>query len=271
MGAAAPAAVRVSGVDSAALLDVAIDVSRHAGALLIERYERGHQDGVRSKSTPTDLVSEADLASEKEIVRRLASLRPEDGLLGEEGAGSEGASGLRWVIDPLDGTVNFLFQIPQWCVSVAVQDERGLTLAGAIFDPCRGELWAARHDGPPTLNGEVVEASRREDLATAMVATGFAYDADVRAQQAQTLAKLIPLVRDIRRLGSAALDLAWTAAGRYDAYFERSVKLWDVAAGALICARAGLTVSDLAQRGTLPPGILAASPGIAEGLLAIVR
>lgn len=256
--------------DPATLLQVAVDVSREAGDLLLERYESGRQDGVRSKSTPTDLVSEADLASEQAIVSHLRRLRPEDGLLGEEGAGSDGVSGLRWVIDPLDGTVNFLFSIPQWCVSIAVQDREGVTLAGAVFDPCRGELWAARCDGPATLNGVEIHGSQRQDMPTAMVATGFAYDAAVRSEQAKTIARLIPLVRDIRRLGSAALDLAWSAAGRYDAYFERSVKVWDVAAGALICERAGLAVRELPAKGALPWGLLAAAPALVEPLLAVV-
>lgn len=256
--------------EPAALLEVAIDVAQEAGALLLERYQRGSQDGVRSKSTPTDLVSDADLASEEAIVKRLASRRPRDGLIGEEGAGREGESGLRWVVDPLDGTINFLFSIPQWCVSVAVEDQSGVTLAGAIFDPCREELWAASHDGLATLNGVEVHGAGSADLATAMVATGFAYDASVRAEQGQTLAQLISRVRDIRRLGSAALDLAWTAAGRYDAYFERTVKPWDIAAGVLICERAGLTVVELPSRGALPSGILVAAAGIADQLLAIV-
>ncbi len=190
--------------------------------------------------------------------------------LGEEGGGSEGTSGLNWVVDPLDGTVNFLFGIPQWCVSVAVTDEHG-SLAGAIYDPCRDELFAATRDETPLLNGAPIAASKRdEDLASAMVATGFAYDASVRAAQAEVLARLMPRVRDIRRFGSAALDFAWTACGRYDAYFERTVKPWDIAAGTLICERAGLTVQELPERERLPLGVLAAVPALAGELLELV-
>lgn len=251
------------------LLILAVDVARRAGALLLERFQAGREPPLASKSTPTDLVSEADLASERLIRDTLARARPEDGFLGEEGGGEDGSSGLTWVVDPLDGTVNFLFGIPQWCVSVALADEHG-SLVGAIFDPCRDELFVATRDGPPLLNGAPIAASEREDLATAMVATGLAYDADVRAAQAEVLARVVPRVRDIRRFGSAALDLAWTAAGRYDAYFERTTKPWDIAAGTLVCERAGLTVLELPERERLPLGVLAAVPALAARLFELV-
>jgi myo-inositol-1(or 4)-monophosphatase len=251
------------------LLELAVSLARDAGALLLERFDGGRERALSSKTSPTDPVSEADLASERLIRERLALARPADGFLGEEGGGEEGSSGLTWVVDPLDGTVNFLFSIPQWCVSVAVQDDAG-PLAGAIFDPCRNEMFVATRDGSSLLNGSPIEASAREDLATAMVATGLAYDADVRAAQAEVLARVVPRVRDIRRFGSAALDLAWTAAGRYDAYFERSVKPWDIAAGTLVCERAGLTVLELPERERLPSGVLAAVPALAEALFELV-
>lgn len=268
MGAVAARSVRVSGGwDERALLALAVQVAREAGELLLERFQRGGEPALASKSTPTDLVSEADLASERLIRARLAAARPRDGFLGEEGGGEDGSSGLTWVVDPLDGTVNFLFGLPQWCVSVAVRDERGV-LAGAVFDPGRGELFCATREGPALLNGEVLPApvERCEDLSKALVATGFAYDASVRAAQAEVLARLLPRVRDIRRFGSAALDLAWTAAGRYDAYFERTVKPWDIAAGVLVCERAGLVVRELGEREGLPWGVMAASPRIVDEL-----
>ena len=250
MGRAAAAWLRVSDTPEE-LLDLAVEAARLAGGLLRERVAEGAERAVASKSTPTDLVSEADLAAERAIRELLAARRPSDGFLGEEGGGASGSSGLTWVVDPLDGTVNFLFGIPQWSVSVAVRDERGSTLAGAIYDPNREELFTATREGPARLSspdgsGRVLlyaegagERARRggdhDDagaaLATAMIATGLAYGADVRAEQAKVLARLIPRVRDLRRFGSAALDLAWTAAGRYDAYFERSVKPWDIASG----------------------------------------
>jgi myo-inositol-1(or 4)-monophosphatase len=279
--------------EAAVLLDVAVDAARMAGALLAERARHGAEREVTSKTTPTDLVSEADLASERAIRELLARRRPADGFLGEEGGQEqEGESGLSWVVDPLDGTVNFLFGIPQWCVSVAVRDREGL-VAGAVYDPNRDELFTTTRAGRPTLtaSGGVTElvgpgrgglgpagsqrgveraGSGLEDLATAMVATGLAYDAKVREAQAKVLARLAGRVRDIRRFGSAALDLTWTAAGRYDAYFERSVKQWDVAAGTLICESAGLQVLELPVYENLPWGILVAPPALAEPLLELV-
>jgi myo-inositol-1(or 4)-monophosphatase len=255
------------------LLEIAVTAARMAGGLLLERARAGGEQEVRSKSTPTDLVSEADLEAERAIKELLATRRPDDGFMGEEGGSAEGTSGLDWVVDPLDGTVNFLFGIPQWCVSAAVRDDEG-TLAGAVYDPSRDELFTATRDGAARMSGPegAVElwGSEREELATAMVATGLAYDARVRVAQAKVLARAIPEVRDIRRFGSAALDLSWTAAGRFDGYFERTVKPWDIAAGVLVCERAGLIVLDLPEHEDLPYGILAAPSAIAEQLLELV-
>jgi myo-inositol-1(or 4)-monophosphatase len=252
------------------LLELAREVAHLAGGQLRERFEHGQERALHAKSTPTDLVSEADLASERVIREVLSQRRPDDGFLGEEGGSSRpGSSGLRWVVDPLDGTVNFLFGIPQWCVSVAAEDADG-ALAGVIFDPLRGETFAAVRDGPVTLDGAPISGSDQDELATAMVATGFAYDADVRAAQAEVLAAVIPRVRDVRRMGSAALDLAWTAATRYDAFFERTVKPWDIAAGVLICERAGLEVRMLEARPRLPGGVLAAPAALVGPLLKLV-
>jgi myo-inositol-1(or 4)-monophosphatase len=287
VGAGAPARVRVTregapAEETVQLLALAVEAARMAGALLAERARRGAEAELHSKSTPTDLVSDADLASEHAIGELLASRRPQDGFVGEEaGATRAGESGLSWVVDPLDGTVNFIFGIPQWCVSVAARDSRG-TLVGAVYDPNRDELFCASRDGPARLvcadgeselRGRVRAVSARggePGLAEAMVATGLYYDAAVRRAQGEVLARLVGQVRDIRRFGSAALDLAWTAAGRYDAYFERGVKQWDIAAGALICERAGLQVAELPAAELLPWGILAASPALVAPLLELV-
>lgn len=269
------------------LLELAVRAAAMGGDLLAERYHHGSERATGSKSSPTDLVSEADVEVERMIRELLEEERPEDSLLGEEGSERDGTSGLCWVVDPLDGTVNFLLGIPQWCVSVAVRDDQG-PLAGAIYDPLREEMFTAGRHSPavleepekpsllyppapvPKRERRQLEAVERAELSEAMVATGFAYGADVRAAQAEVLARLLPRVRDIRRFGSAALDLAWTAAGRYDAYFERSVKPWDVEAGILICMRAGLHVAELPQAGELPWGVLASTPALAEPLLEIV-
>ena len=250
------------------LVVLAEEVAREAGAQLREAYG-GTRSAVSSKSSPTDMVSEADRAAEELIRSRLAAARPEDGMLGEEGSDSPGTSGLRWVVDPLDGTTNFLLGVPQWAVSVAVQ-EGEQTLAGAVFDPLRDECWTATRDGDALLDGARIRASERTDLATALVATGFGYSAEVRAAQARVAEELLPRVRDIRRFGAAALDLAWTAAGRFDAYYERGTKLWDVAAGGLICERAGLEVRALAPAPPAEDGILVAPPALIDEIAALV-
>ena len=288
-----PSATSDSPSDERSLLDLAVEAARMAGGVLLARARHGAEQEVASKSTPTDLVSEADVTSQRAIRALLGERRPDDGFVGEEEGESEpGTSGLRWIVDPLDGTVNFLFGIPQWSVSVAVADEAGM-LAGAVFDPNRGELFSATRGGAAVLDGphgmrELRHGGARagddahqrrtgedaapggEQLAGAMVATGFSYDAGVREEQAKVLERLLPRVRDIRRFGSAALDLAWTAAGRYDAYYERTVKQWDIAAGALVCERAGLQVRELPEREGLPWGILVAPPALAEPLLELV-
>lgn len=245
------------------LLDVAVAAARAAGDVLVERYERGAR-GVVTKSSPTDLVSEADLAAERAIRDVLAARAPDDGIMGEEGDDVAGTSGRRWIVDPLDGTVNYLFAIPQWCVSVACEGE-----VGVVFDPLRDELFTAV-GGRASLGGEPLRGPERRDLGTAMVATGFGYDADVRAAQAAVVARLLPQVRDIRRLGSAALDLAWTAAGRYDAYYEYGLNAWDRAAGDLLCAAAGLEVRDLPPLPGTGAGVLVARPELVDELATII-
>jgi myo-inositol-1(or 4)-monophosphatase len=255
-------------VSPGALREIAEAVAREAGHQLRGAFA-GPRVNVTAKSSPTDLVSEADHAAERLIRERLRAARPDDGFLGEEGGDAEGSSGLRWVVDPLDGTINFLFGIPQWAVSIACEDANG-TLAGVIYDPMRDELWTAERDGPALLDGAPIHGSERSDLATAMVATGFGYDAEVRAVQARVVAELLPQVRDIRRFGSAAVDLAWTAAGRYDAFYERGLNAWDVAAGALLCRRAGLVVRDLDPSPPARGGVLVAPDSLIDALAEIV-
>jgi myo-inositol-1(or 4)-monophosphatase len=255
-------------VSPGALREIAEAVAREAGHQLRDAFA-GPRVNVTAKSSPTDLVSEADHAAERLIRERLASARPGDGFLGEEGGDAEGTSGLRWVVDPLDGTINFLFGVPQWAVSIACEDADG-TLAGVIYDPMRDELWTAERDGPALLDGREIHGSERSDLATTLVATGFGYDAAVREYQAGIVAELLPQVRDIRRLGSAALDLAWTAAGRYDAFYERGLNAWDLAAGELLCRRAGLAVRVLEPAPPAAGGLLVAPASLIEPLAAIV-
>ena len=187
--------------------------------------------------------------------------------MGEEGDDTAGTGDRQWIVDPLDGTVNFLYGVPQWGVSIALEDAEG-GLVGVVFDPMREELWAGARGGRPTLNGEPIAARSPESLDTALVATGFGYDAAVRDAQGAHIARLLSRVRDIRRAGAAALDLAWVAGGRLDAYFERGVKPWDVAAGALLCRLAGVEVHRLEPDPPADAGILAAPSAIAAELLA---
>jgi myo-inositol-1(or 4)-monophosphatase len=256
--------------DPEELLALAVEAARMAGALLAGRARHGAERSVASKSTPTDLVSEADLASQRAIRELLSDRRPDDGFVGEEeGRTEEGSSGLQWVVDPLDGTVNFLFGIPSFAVSVACEDHTG-TIAGVVLDPIREECFEATRSGTATLNDDPIRGSERADLGTAMVATGFGYDARRRARQAEVVARLLPRVRDIRRFGAAALDLAWSACGRVDAYYERGVHTWDVAAGALIASRAGLEIRYIPERGEDPWGLVAAPAAIIEELFGVV-
>lgn len=253
--------------DEQSLIAVAHQAATAAARELMTRFGRG-ASGVQAKSTPTDLVSEADLAAESAIRQLLGRLRPEDAILAEEG-GATGEGKLRWVVDPLDGSINFLFGIPAFGVSIACEDASG-TLAGGVLDPVREEWFAATRSGPATLNGTEIAGSSRGELATAMVATGFGYDAAVRARQSLVVARVLPRARDIRRFGAAALDLAWCACGRFDAYYERGVKPWDVAAGALIARRAGLEVRDLPATGQDPAGLVVAPRAIIEELYGLV-
>ncbi len=250
------------------LLSVALAAARAAATELMGRFGRAPR-GVWTKSGPTDPVSEADVAAERAIRDVLASRRPGDAILGEEG-GASGDGALCWVIDPLDGTVNFLFGVPQFAVSVACQDGHG-SLVGVVLDPpVHDECFTATRSGAARLNGATIVASGRDDLATALVATGFGYDSRVRGGQASVLARLLPRVRDIRRAGAAALDLAWCACGRYDAYYERGVKPWDHAAGELLAERAGLSVRVLEADAGVPEGVAVAPPALIDELLGLI-
>jgi myo-inositol-1(or 4)-monophosphatase len=226
----------------------------------------GPAHGVELKSSETDPVSDADRQAEQTIKELLAHERPQDGLLAEEGARADPDSGRRWIVDPLDGTVNYLYSFPVWCVSVALEDAEG-TLLGIVHDPERGETFRAARGHGAELNGRELQVRQCERLETALIATGFAYRRERRAEQAQLVSGLLPRVRDIRRAGAAALDLAWLAAGRLDGYYERGLKPWDWAAGRLLVEEAGGAVAELAGE---PPGLAATSPPLLQGLLELV-
>ncbi|MBW3657800.1 MAG: inositol monophosphatase [Actinobacteria bacterium] len=230
--------------DPDALLSLAVDVARDAGDLLLSYAER-RSLGVETKTSATDPVSEADHAAERLITDRLLSARPDDGMLGEEAADDRaGTTGLRWVVDPLDGTVNFLYRQAQWCVSIACEDARG-AVVGVVHAPVAGECFTAVRGAGAHLGDRELTVSSPPDLARTLVATGFAYAPEVRTDQGPLVADLVTAVRDVRRGGSAALDLAWTAAGRVDGYLEHGLNPWDWAAGRLLVEEAGGVVSEV--------------------------
>ncbi|WP_019631269.1 inositol monophosphatase family protein [Actinomadura atramentaria] len=255
------------------LLDLAVRTARAAGRMLVEDRPAAGPDVVQTKSSPTDVVTQMDRAAEKLIIERIRAERPDDAFLGEEGGESAGASGVRWVIDPIDGTVNYLYDLPDWAVSIAAERD-GTAVAGAVVLPRRGELFTATLGGGAFLESA---AGRRRlhvnadvPLASALVATGFGYSAARRAHQARVLTGVVPHVRDIRRGGSACNDLCALAAGRVDAYYERGVQAWDVAAGALIVTEAGGRVEGLNGAPTSPEFAMAAGPGTFEALHALL-
>lgn len=250
------------------LLDLAVMAAIRASDILLG-YFAGPARGVSTKSTPTDLVSDADREAESFLLQFFKHERPADGILAEEGGGRPSESGLTWVVDPLDGTVNFLFGIPVWCVSIAVQDEEG-PVAGVVYDPNRDELFAAERGQGATLNAEPIRVTDRADLAGALIGSGFSYDAEVREVQAATLARVLPQVRDIRRAGSAAIDLATLACGRFDGFYEAPMEAWDKAAGVLLVREAGGVVSELPAPKGLSPGVVAAGPRLHDALRALV-
>ncbi|MCW2714293.1 MAG: Inositol-phosphate phosphatase [Frankiales bacterium] len=247
----------------AALLVLATDLARQAGALALSMREGIEQES--TKSSPTDVVTAADRAAERVIVDGIRAARPGDGVLGEEGASDEGTTGVRWVIDPIDGTVNYLYGLPQWAVSIGVE-VRGVTVAGVVFDPAKDELWQAVRGSGATCNGRPVRCSSTTELGQALVGTGFGYDARRRAAQARVLPELLPACRDLRRMGAGALDLCAVAAGRLDAYYEQGLSPWDLSAGGLIATEAGARLEGLGGAPAGPGMVLAAAPGVFEAL-----
>jgi myo-inositol-1(or 4)-monophosphatase len=255
-------------------MPVAIEAARVAGRQLIESFE-GKATGVGAKSSHTDLVSDADRESETAIVSAIRWAFPEDAIVGEEGSLERGGSGRTWYIDPLDGTINYLYGVPHWSVVLCLADADG-ALAGVVYDPVRDELFSAargrgahvsRSGGAP----RPLRTSAAAELASALVATGFAYVKEDRQEQARILTRVLGEVRDLRRYGSAALDLSWVGAGRFDAYFESVDKPWDWMAGALIAREAGGRVTELPQARSGHPHIVASAPGVHDALVALLK
>ena len=252
------------------LLNIARDVALQAGALAKQRRAEGVEVAA-SKSSPVDIVTEADRETERLIRSLLADRRPDDGFFGEESDASSSSSGLHWIVDPIDGTVNFLYGIPHYAVSIAVVegDPDPLTwkaLAGAVVNPASGEVFTASTGEGAFLGSSQIRVAAPVELSQALVATGFAYDSTMRGRQGAVVAQLLPEVRDIRRQGTASLDLCFVASGRLNAYFERTLSPWDHAAGALIAREAGARVSGLHGAAPSKDFIIAAEPSLAARL-----
>ena len=209
------------------------------------------------------MVSAADRDAEALIRQGLHEARPDDGLLGEEGSRRETSSGRRWVVDPLDGTTNFLYGFPGWAVSIALEGELGV-----VYDPIREELFVGERGQGADLNGRPLRIGSPPPLSTALIATGFGYDRERRRKQGEVVARVLPQVRDIRRAGAASLDLCWLAAGRLDGYYERGLGAWDWAAARIVAEEAGAGVADLAPD---PHGLAAAHPDLLEPLLELLH
>ena len=225
------------------LLDLATSIADDAAALLVEGLAHSRAL-VETKTTGTDMVTEMDRASEALILGRILDARPDDAVLGEEGTDRSGSSGVRWIIDPIDGTTNYLYGHAGFAVSIAAE-VHGIVAAGVVHDPLHGDVFTATLGGGARRNGIAISCSAETRLSHALVGTGFGYDADRRARQATVLTRVLPNIRDIRRMGAASVDLCSVACGRVDAYFEKGLQPWDHAAGALVATEAGAIVRDL--------------------------
>ncbi len=221
------------------LLELATATAREAGDLVTSMRTRG-VDVAQTKSSPIDIVTEADRACEELIRRRLLGARPDDAFVGEEGDDIVGSSGVSWVVDPIDGTVNYLYGLPHYAVSIAAARD-GEVVAGVVLGPALEIEYAATLGGGATRNGVPIRVRATPPLDQALVSTGFSYETDIRTRQADAIARMLPQVRDIRRQGSCALDLCAVAAGQSDGYVEEGAYAWDHAAGGLIATEAGAT------------------------------
>ncbi len=255
--------------DTDELRELAERVATEAGAMLLAAASDHLRLEVTTKSSGTDMVSEMDHAAEALIVKGILATRPNDAILGEESGATEGTSGVRWVIDPLDGTTNYLYGHPVWAVSVAAEVD-GVVQAGVVAAPGLGETFAASRGAGATCNGHAIMVSGEVDLASALVGTGFGYLAARRGLQAAVLPHVLPAVRDIRRYGVASLDLCWVACGRLDGYFEAGGQPWDVAAGLLIAAEAGAVAAGLDGGPVVAESLMVATPGVAPALFELL-
>lgn len=240
---------------------MAVEIAKSAGALLAKRPE---VFDISQKSSAVDFATQMDIAAEKLIVEQILAKRPDDGIIGEEGSARPSTSGFTWVIDPLDGTVNYFYGIPGWNVSIAVKDSSGV-VAAAVYSPTTNSLWSASLGAGATFNGKKIACNDPVALDRAILATGFSYDVRERVAQGAIVASLLPRIRDFRRNGAAAVDLCYVAMGALDGYFEAGLKEWDLAAGGLIAREAGALVSGDPLAGET---VIAAGPALHKLLVA---
>lgn len=250
------------------LLDIATRLGREAGVMALDGRKVGLSN-VQTKSTGTDMVTEFDQASEALIFAGLRTLRPGDSVVGEEGAQFSGTSDITWYIDPIDGTTNFLYALPNWSVSIGAVDTSG-PIAGAVYIPALDEMFTATRGGGAYLNNSPIHCNDIDDAAKALVCTGFSYSPNARTVQAQRVSRLIHNIRDIRRFGAASIDLCFVACGRLDAYFEENLHPWDIAAGELIAREAGCMSGDFSGGQPRPAELLVSSPKIFTQLSALI-
>lgn len=253
----------MTSTDTSELLELAVHAARRAGSLLVERHPTVGSAAVDTKSSPTDVVTAMDTAAERVVVDILLAERPGDAVLAEEGGDSSGHTGVRWVIDPLDGTTNYLYGLPEWSVSIAAE-VAGEVVVGVVHVAARAEMFTAVRGEGARRDGEVVRCGPEVPLDRALVATGFDYDRDFRAHQAHVVSKVLPEVRDIRRGGCCSADLCSVAAGRVDAFYERARHPWDIAAGALIVTESGGCAGGAQGAAADERLALAAPPGLFE-------
>lgn len=255
--------------DPVALLELARPLAEEV-ATRLEAALDGAGPAVTTKSTVTDLVTELDLWAESFLTERLLAARPDDGVVGEEGAAVTGTSGVTWSIDPIDGTVNFVHGLPGFCVSIAARvDDR--SVAGVVVSPLHRDVFTAVVGGGATRNGRAIACATPSGLGRAVVGTGFGYDPERRRRQAEVLTRVLPRIADIRRGGAAALDLCSVACGRLDGYWEVGLNPWDHAAGGLIAAEAGARVGDLDGGPAGEHFVLAAPPDVWDDLAELLR
>jgi myo-inositol-1(or 4)-monophosphatase len=256
------------GADLDGILALAIDLAAESAALI--RDAAGSVGAAHTKSSPADLVTAVDRAVEAHIAARLARERPGDGLLAEEGTHAPATSGLRWIVDPLDGTTNFVYGIPAYAVSIGVEHD-GRALVGVVHDVAHDEVFAAAAGRGARRNARAIAPSARDSLAGALVGTGFAYDQTLRTRQLAALARLFAAGATVRRVGAASIDLCWVACGRLDAYYEAGLRPWDSAAGALIAREAGAALATIPGDDGVPELLLASTPALLTPLRDALR